>query len=309
MKLQLLLMSLLIIYPFTVSAHEGHDDAPGEEHTTSEGPVEISVEAKKNLGLEVFEVKPGVIKENVSVVGQIEPIPSLSSVVTSRISGKVFKLFALEGQQIKKGEPLIQIESRLLGDPPPRVIYSSPLDGIVLERRVNSGESVEPDKNLLKIADIREVYAVGKIYEGQIHRVAVGQTVGVQVEALGSEPISGRVEHLGGSLDPVSRTLNVWVRISNSELKLRPNMRALLSISTSNNSSSIIIPRAAVLGEMGNYFVFVQDKTHDLEFEKRFVVVGTRDDQNIEIIRGVRPLDKVVTVGNYQLQYLSPKKK
>lgn len=309
MKRSILLLLLLFGYSVSAYAHEGHDKAPGEEQSSSSGPVAITEEGKKNLELKVVEAKIGFIEDAISVVGQIEVIPSFSSAITSRISGSVYKLFALDGQQVKKGEPLIQIESRLVGDPPPRVIYTSPFDGVVLDRHVNSGESVEPDKHLLEVADINEVFAVGKVYEGQISRIAVGQSVRIHVEALGGNPIEGKVDLLGGSLDPVTRTLGVWVRASNPGLKLRPNMRALLSISTAKNDSAIIIPRSAVLGEMGNFFVFVQDEGHELEFEKRAVVVGARDDQNVEIIEGVLPLDKVVTVGNYQLQYLSPKKK
>ena len=46
-----------------------------------------------------------------------------------------------------------------------------------------------------------------------------------------------------------------------------------------------------------------------MEFEKRSVVTGMKDDRYIEIIEGVYPSEKVVTEGNYQLQYVTTRKK
>jgi multidrug efflux pump subunit AcrA (membrane-fusion protein) len=49
-------------------------------------------------------------------------------------------------------------------------------------------------------------------------------------------------------------------------------------------------------------FVFVENE--DGLFEKREVVAGIRSGNLVEILEGVLPDEKVVTVGNYQLQYL-----
>jgi len=289
-------------------AHEGHDKAPGESGDSSAGgPIVITAEAKKNLALEIKEAEVRTIEKTITLIGQIEGIPNHSAAVTSRISGRVTALLVTEGQQVKKGQPLVEVESRQPGEPPPSVQYSSSIAGIVTDRHAVLGDTVEPDKHLLEVVDLSEVYAEGRIYEGQVPWVKIGQKARVVVESYPEKVFTGTVELLGGALDPESRTLHVWIRIPNSDGLLRPNMRATINIVTGEAESVITIPKSAVLGESGHLFVFVQSDTNELIFERRNVVQGISDDQFVEISEGVFPSDKVVTIGNYQLQYVTTK--
>ena len=290
-------------------AHAGHDKAPGEEgESAAGGPIAITAEAKTNLKLTVEEAELRTLEKTIMVIGQIEAIPSRSSAVTSRISGRVLDIKATEGERVKKGQPIVEIESRQVGNPPPRVTYDAPIDGVITHRDVLLNDSVEPDKHLLEIVDMSEVYAEGRIFEGQIARVKAGQKVRISVESFPEETFTGTVDLMSGALDPETRTLKVWVRVANPDGKLRPNMRATLNIVTEQADSVVGVSHSAVLGEAGNLFVFVQSDDAGLIYEKRAVVTGIKDDRYVEIIEGVFPSDKVVTLGNYQLQYVTAKK-
>lgn len=288
-------------------AHEGHEHGPGEEQQVTSGPIVVSAEAIANLQLTTVEVKVQTIEEVLTVIGQVESIPSRSVAITSRIPGRVFSLKVLEGESVKKGQTLVEVESRQLGDPPPRVEYRAPIDGVVLDRHAVLGDTVEPDKHLLKVVDLSEVYVEGRIYEGQLSQVKNGQQVRVVIESYPEESFTGVVEVISGALDPDSRTLQVWARVPNPAGKLRPNMRATVHIAVSQVDSVIAVPDSAVLGESGEFFVFVESPSAPNEFLRRPVVVGARDDQYLEIVEGVVPGDRVVTSGNYQLQYIKPK--
>ena len=296
---------LLVGLPNRSFAHEGHAHAPGEEATVSGGPITITREAKVNLALKVEEAQLRTLEKTLLVIGRIEPIPSRSAALTSRIPGRVVDIKAMEGQAVKKGEPLIEIESRQVGNPPPHVQYAAPIDGVVTHRDVVLNDSVEPDKHLLEIVDMSELYAEGRIFEGQIAQVKTGQRVRVTVESFPGETFPGTVDLIGGALEPDTRTLKVWVRVANPAGRLRPNMRATLHIVTDEADSVVAIPSSAVLGESGNFFAFVQADQEGLTYERRPVVTGIRNDQYVEIIEGIFPTDKVVTLGNYQLQYVT----
>ena len=308
LKIYALLFFTLAFAP-SVFPHAGHDKAPGEDgEGATKGPITISDEAKKNLGLKVEEATLQTLEKTFSVIGQIEVIPNHAAAVSSRIPGRVVRLKTAEGQTVKKGEAVLEVESRQLGEPPPRVQLFAPMDGIVLHQEAVLGDTVEPDKHLLEIADLSEVYAEGRIFEGQVANVKSGQKVRVSVESFPKETFTGTVDLLSGALDAESRTLKVWVRIKNPDGKLRPNMRARLNIVTAEADSVVAVPPSAVLGESGNLFVFVQSDTNELVYEKRAVVTGMKDDRFVEIVEGVFPSDKVVTVGNYQLQYVTSRK-
>lgn len=290
-------------------AHAGHDKAPGEEgNTAASGPIAITAEARQNLALVVEEAKLRTLAQTALVFGQIEVIPNRSAAVSSRIAGRVTDVTATDGESVKKGQPVVEVESLQLGNPPPRVQYSAPIDGIVIDRHVVQGDSVEPNKHLMEIVDLSEVYAEGRIFEGQVAAVKTGLKARVSVESYPTNAFAGTVDLIGGSLDAETRTLKVWVRIKNPALTLRPNMRARLNIVTAEADSVVTVPLNAVLGDAGNLFVFVQSDTDELVFERRPVVIGMKDDRYAEIVEGVIPGDKVVTLGNYQLQYVTTRK-
>ena len=302
-------MALFLSLAPRALAHAGHDKAPGEEgESAAGGPIAITAEARTNLKLTVEEAELRTLEKTIMVIGQIEAIPSRSSAVTSRIAGRVLDIKATEGERVKKGQPLVEIESRQVGNPPPRVQYEAPIDGTITHRDVLLNDSVEPDKHLLEIVDMSEVYAEGRIFEGQIARVKAGQKVRINVESFPEDTFTGTVDLMSAALDPETRTLKVWVRVANPDGKLRPNMRATLHIVTDQADSVVAVSHSAVLGDAGNLFVFVQSDDAGLVYERRAVVTGIQDDRYVEMIEGVFPSDKVVTLGNYQLQYVTTKK-
>jgi len=305
----LTLLALIVGFAPAVFAHEGHDKAPGEDgESPTSGPIVITAEAKRNLALTIEEAQLRTLEKTFMVIGQIEAIPTREAAVASRIPGRVSDLKVVDGETVKKGQLLLEVESRQLGDPPPRVQFTAPMDGIVTDLHGRPGANVEPDAHLLEIVDLSEVYAEGRVFEGQIARVKTGQKVRAYVESFPKEIFHGMVDLVSGSLDPQTRTLKVMARVANPELKLRPNMRAQLYVVEAQAESVVTVPHSAVLGEAGNLFVFVQSDTDELVFEKKPVVIGMKDDRYYEVVEGVFPSDKVVTSGNYQLQYVTTRK-
>lgn len=295
--------------PAPALAHGGedHEAAPGSDsgQASVTGPVEVSEAAQRNLGLAVEAAALRPIETTLRVVGEIASDPARSGAISSRISGRVSAVFAQEGEHVEKGERLVEVESRLLGDPPPRVQYASPLRGVITDRHVVVGDNVDPAQHLFEVSDLSEVLAIGRVFEGQIGQIAVGQSVRVEVQSYPGEIFEGVVERLGGSLDPESRTLGVYARLRNLDGRLRPHMRATLSLVTSGGSRALAIPKSAVLGEGGQLFAFVQSDDHSNRFERRALVVGIADDRYVEVIDGLAPGERVVAEGNYSLQYMT----
>jgi multidrug efflux pump subunit AcrA (membrane-fusion protein) len=288
------------------TAHEGHDDAP---ETSSAGVgvnpiVRVSPEARANLGLELVEAGIRPMESTLAVIGEIAPLPDRAGAVTSRIAGRVTWIGVAEGDRVRKGDPLVEVESLQLGDPPPRTRYSAPLSGRIVDRHVGPGDSVEPNAHLLEVADLGEVLAVGHLFEGQIGRVKVGQKARVRVPSYPDVVFEGVVERIGSALDLTTRSLPVYVRVPNSEGQLRPRMPAELAVVVASTDAALSIPRSALLGDFGNEFVFVEQDPEQGLFKRVPVVRGLDDDQFVEIVEGLLPGDRVVTVGNYSLQFL-----
>lgn len=294
----------LLLIPTVAISHEGHPDSPGTESALpAEGPVRISADARKNLDLRTEAAELRSVQEVFTTVGYIAPIPKRSGTVSTRISGRVTKLLAEEGERVSRGQPMAEVESRQLGSPPPRVTYGSPIAGVVTDSHVVIGESVEPDRHLFEITDLREVYAIAHVFEGQIGLVRTGAKVRVHVGSFPNEVFEGTIDRTGGALDRETGSLKVFVRLANPDERLLPGMTASMSMVTAESDLGVTVPKSAVLGEMGRYFAFVEGED-PLTFERRSLVLGLSDDRYQEVLEGILPGEEVVVRGNYQLQYV-----
>jgi len=289
-------------------AHAGHTTAPGSGSASlgSTGVVEVSRTAQRNLGLTVQEAELRPLETTLRVIGEIQADPRLSGSVSSRIPGRVSAVLAQEGERVAAGQPLVEVESLQLGDPPPRVRYVSPVSGIVTDRHVVVGDEVEPRRHLFEVSNLRSLLAVGRVFEGEVGEVAVGQKVRVRVPSYPAETFEGTLERLGGALDPQSRSLAIYVRMQNADGRLRPHMRATLTVVTGGSELALVIPKAAALGEGGVRFAFVQSEDHPERFARRPLVLGDANDRFVEVIEGISPGERVVVRGSNSLQYLEP---
>jgi multidrug efflux pump subunit AcrA (membrane-fusion protein) len=258
----------------------------------------------KNLGLETVEVELRPVEKTFPALGVVEPEPGKVAALASRVSGRVTRLLVHDGQAVRAGELLVEVESRVVADPPPRLPFNAPFDGVVLEVDVASGSPVEPDRTLLTVIDLGEVDVVARVPEAQIAAVRRGQTVRVQATAHPDLAFTGKVKNTAARLDAADGTLRVFVHVENPDAKLLPGMSARLAFVTDVSTAAAVVPRAAVLGEGGDLFVFRQVGDEPTEFERIPVIVGVRDERFIEIIDGVLPGDRVVTRGNYPLQFV-----
>ena len=280
-----------------------HNEAPGVAAPAA-GPVRLTRTMVRNLDLQTTEVELRSLEKVFPALGIVEPKPGRVAAVTSRVAGRITKLAVHDGQRVKAGEFLFEVESRVVADPPPRLSFTAPLDGVVLEANVLPGGSFEPEKVLLTIIDLSEVAVVAQVPEGQIAWVRPGQTVRLRAIAHPAETFTGTVKTTAASVSRENGTLRVFVHTHNPEGKLLPGMRTQLSFVVEESEAAVVVPREAVLGENGDLFVFRQIMTAPFAYERTPVVVGLRDDRFIEIVDGVLPGDRVVTRGNYQLQYV-----
>lgn len=300
-----ILSAFALMGNLTVTAHEGHDHGEEfHEEAPGGGPVSLSAEARRNLDIRTAEASVQAIERTIKAVGTAQAIPGSRETVSSRIAGRVADLRAALGQFKRKGEVLFVLEARQLAETPVRVPVTAPRSGKVVRLNVIQGDAVEAGTALAEIADYGEVYAVAKVFESQIGRISKGMPARVYSPVLRNLEMASKVEVIGSEVHPGSRTVDVWVRVSNPEERLKINMAVNVFFLADREAEAITVPRSAVLGSGGDRFVFVEEGE---EYHKTPVVTGMENDKWIEVVEGLAPGDVVVTQGNYQLQFAKPK--
>lgn len=257
----------------------------------------------KNLRIETVEVEEADFETTIFSLGRIQAIPAKVAAVSSRISGRIIELKVSPGDTVKAGDEVAKVESRQPGDPPPTIPLKAPLGGLITRVESRLGDPIEPDKAVLEITDLSEVYAVARVPEHQAGQMKPGTVAHIKVAALPSEKFDGELLRFGTNADKQSGTIDAIFRLPNTGGQLRADMRAEFSIVMSKRESVVAVPRAALQGEGGNRFVYVKDFDLKNAFVKTAVTVGEINDRYVEITNGLLPADEVVTRGAYSLSF------
>lgn len=129
-------------------------------------------------------------------------------------------------------------------------IYA-PIDGIVVSREVEVGQTVVSSMNvanLYTIADLDNMQVVGDVDEADIGQVKVGQSVTFTVDAYPEDQFQGTVTQV--RINPTTEsnvvTYEVVVDTPNPDHKLIPGLTATLTIYTTREQNVLLAPAAAL---------------------------------------------------------------
>ena len=179
-------------------------------------------------------------------------------------------------------------------------IYS-PIDGIVLSRAVDEGQTVAASfstPTLFTIAnDLTKMQVIADVDEADIGEVAEGQNVSFDVDAYPNDKFTGYVTQVRLEATTTSNvvTYQVVIAAPNPDLKLKPGLTANVTIKTLEKNNVLAIPSKALKYkadvENNQTGVWVKNAEKQLRVP---VTVGYEDRINVEIVKGLKEGDVVV---------------
>jgi cobalt-zinc-cadmium efflux system membrane fusion protein len=173
----------------------------------------------------------------------------------------------------------------------------STMSGVIVERKVNKGQVVQPADELFIVADLSRVWVVAKVPESQINLVQPGQSVRIEVSSS-PEPLRGRVTWIANTVNAETRTVTVRSEVDNRQRQLRPGMLASVSIEPVA-VERLVLPAEAVVREGNNDHVFV--RLPDGRFRMTRVVLADETGRLRVVESGVSEGDTVVVEGAFHL--------
>ena len=131
-------------------------------------------------------------------------------------------------------------------------VITSPIDGIVISRNVEPGQTVASSMNAPTLfviaADLTKMQVVANIDESDVGRMRPGQVVSFRVDAYPTDTFIGAVEQV--RLQPaVVQNVVVYstvIAVPNPQLKLKPGMTATVGIEIARRDNVVRVPTAAV---------------------------------------------------------------
>lgn len=176
-------------------------------------------------------------------------------------------------------------------------ILRAPISGVVTERQVSAGSEVRPDATspLFVITDLHHLWVQVDLPEQQLDKVQLGRAVIVEVDAYPDTSFVGKIVVIGGTLDPVTRRIQVRCEVENPGLKLKPEMFARVSPVANKKNGLPRVPNTALVTQGLYSFIFVEQSPGVLQ--RRRVTLDMQGSEYTYISAGLRGGERVVTTG------------
>lgn len=169
----------------------------------------------------------------------------------------------------------------------------SPINGVISDRPVNVGEVAGSGSPLLSIVDLSRVVARASL---PVHEAALLSLGNPATISSGVHEVTGKVSVVSPAVDPNTTTVQVWVEAQNPGEHLKIGSTVQVSIDAGEVPDAILIPATALLSsDEGGEKVIVagSDNTaHD-----RAVKVGIHSGNNVQVLDGLKPGERVITQG------------
>jgi len=167
---------------------------------------------------------------------------------------------------------------------------TSPTDGYIIEKKVNSGSYIRSDMgdNLFTISDLKNVWVYANVYEADIPRVKEGYTAKVTILAYPDKVFEGKIDKVSEVLDPQSKALRARITLDNSGMLLKPDMFAKVIVGNKEGMNALCIPTSALISQDGKNYVVIFNAKDDLKASEIGIIktVGDRTYVNSGIENG-----------------------
>jgi membrane fusion protein, multidrug efflux system len=171
----------------------------------------------------------------------------------------------------------------------------APFSGTVAARLTEVGQMAERGMPVVQLVDVSSLKLTVQISENEVKFLTLGAPATVIVEALG-DTVLGKVTTIGSRAVPGSRTFPVELQMAGND-SLRSGMFARAIIALAPTPGAILLPRAAILPDMGRSVVYLARGNAAQKVILR--LLGNSGDR--VAVEGLSAGDTVITVGNQSL--------
>ncbi|MFY8001040.1 MAG: efflux RND transporter periplasmic adaptor subunit [Candidatus Kapaibacteriota bacterium] len=189
------------------------------------------------------------------------------------------------------------------GEAMTRVTVYSPFSGVVVQKNIVEGASVQEGATLFDVADFSTVWNLADVYEQDIQAIRLGQRVTMRLAAYPNELFAGVVRFIYPTLNTETRTVKVRIESANPHGKLRPGMFTETEFAAQSTQQSLTIPEESAIQSGRQTIVWVKESEEGGKgvFRAQAVVLGRRNGGKYEVLSGLREGEAVAASGGFLL--------
>jgi len=239
----------------------------------------------------------GAIQDHFALSGDVVAASTVDAF--SDAAGRVSGLFIQVGSRVARNQIIAEVDPSRPGMEFVPSPVRSPVAGTVVSLPAQLGMTINQAVPMARIAAGDGLEIRLHVAERFIYRVALNQPVEILLNAWPGEILRGRISELSPTLDPLSRTMEVRVRVYNPGTRLMAGMFAQVRIITAQRENAVQIPSAAMMTRFGEQFIFVVDSSNPEApvARRRDVIPGIVIDGVMEVHQGIAANEEVVVRG------------
>jgi len=180
---------------------------------------------------------------------------------------------------------------------------SSPIEGEVIDRRIEVGSLVEPSTIAFDVANIDDMKAAFGVSDILVGHLKQGSIQTLTTEALPGAVLIGKITSIAANADPTTRTFQIEVTVPNKDGRLRPGMIAALQMRDGNAAvaEALTLPLNAIVRpphDARDFAVYVVENQGGRSLASlRKVSLGEIIGNEIAVSHGVAAGDRVIVRG------------
>ncbi len=192
--------------------------------------------------------------------------------------------------QVKQYRAAVALAQKKLSD----AVIRAPFAGRVRERSVTQGQYLKVQTPVMVIVDPDPLRVRLKVPEKMAQWIRVGQPVTLTVEAFPNRSFQGKISRINPSVDEQTRTFEVEALIDNHDEALKPDFFVKAKIPSDLVEQALFVPYSALQYVYGLYKL---DLAAGGFAKEKDVKIGERSGDQVEIVEGVTPNDRVLLPG------------
>ncbi|WFU45168.1 efflux RND transporter periplasmic adaptor subunit [Bradyrhizobium sp. CB82] len=187
-------------------------------------------------------------------------------------------------------------------------LVRAPFSGDLGVRKVEVGQYLTAGTAIVSLTDLSVLWANFTVTEKDSGNLKVGQVVRLKVDAYPGRIFEGKITTIEPQIASDTRNIRVQATIANPDKILKPGMFVTTTVVLPDKPPVITVPETSVDYTLYGDSVFVITEKHgedgktSLSAVRTFVQTGNRVEGRVEILKGLKPGDKVVAVGQLKLQ-------
>ena len=173
----------------------------------------------------------------------------------------------------------------------------APRDGIVRELNIAEGSFITPDQSLMRIVGFDQVWLMLEVFERDMDRVRMGQSITVHWPLRPDSAVEGEVAYIHPGLDDTDRTFRARVVLPNPDERLSPGMLGRVRLQGEAMEAVVHVPAEALIrtGDQDR-LVVARDEG---DYQVREVVAGARVGDRVVIRDGIEAGEPVVVSSQF----------